>query len=58
MFGMARRPVFSISQGSKLTLPRLPEASRNRRGRVIFWHNLSDGQANKKQQIKQHQKII
>ena len=41
--------------GTKLTLDRLPEASWNRLGQVIFWLNLPDGLANKIQSIKQHQ---
>ena len=35
------------TQGSKLTLARLPEASWNSLGQVIFRLNLPGGQANK-----------
>ena len=43
------------SQGLKLTLARLPEASLNRPGQVIFRLNLPEGQANIILRIKYHQ---
>ena len=42
-------------QVSKLTLARLPEASSNCLGQVIFWLNLPGGLANEIQSIKQNQ---
>ena len=42
-----------LMQGSKLTPARLPEASKNHLGQVIFVLNLPNGQVNKIQRIKQ-----